>query len=77
MTSTTKIDGTKCCNFSNSFSTTKCFVLFELIFILRFDSLLSKSVFVTKFACVNLAAKVTAVSLLNSGVVICLSCYDK
>ena len=53
---------------------TKCFVLFETIIRLRFDNLLSKSVFVTKSACANLAAKFSAVSLLNSGVVIYLSC---
>ena len=46
-------------------------VLFR--FLLRFVSLLSKSVFVTKFACANLAAKFSAVSLLNYGVVIYLS----
>ena len=49
------------------------FVLFELIFLLRFFSLSSKSVFVTKFACANLAAKCPAISLLNFGVVIYLS----
>ena len=36
-------------------------------------SLLSKSVFAIKFACANLAAKISAVNLLNSGVVIYLS----
>ena len=46
--------------------------MFELIF-LSFLSLLSKSVFITKFACANLAAKISAVSLLNSGVEIYLS----
>ena len=35
--------------------------------------LASKSVFDTKFAYVNLAAKISAVNLLNSGVVINLS----
>ena len=55
-----------------SFSTSICFVMFELIF-LSFLSLLSKSVFITKFACANLAAKISAVSLLNSGVEIYLS----
>ena len=57
-------------NFFNSFSTIKYFALFEVIFSLRLDGLLSKSVFVTKSASVNLAAKFSAVSLLNSGVVI-------
>ena len=55
-----------------SFSTSICFVMFELIY-LSFLSLLSKSVFITKFACANLAAKISAVSLLNSGVEIYLS----
>ena len=49
--------------FFNSFSAIKCFVLFEVISLLRLDSLLSKSVFVTKFACANLAAKLSSVSL--------------
>ena len=48
----------------------KCLILFELIFLLRLISLLSKSDFVTKFACANLEAKTSAVNLLNSGVVI-------
>ena len=48
-----------------------CFVWIN--FLIRFFSLSSKSVFVTKFACANLAAKFSAVSLLNSGVVIYLS----
>ena len=47
--------------------------LFELIFLLRLISLVSKSVFVTKFACANLAAKRFAVKLLNFEVVIYLS----
>ena len=51
----------------------KCLVLFELIFLLRLDSFASRSVFVIKLACDNLAAKVSAVNLLNSGVVIYLS----
>ena len=45
---------------------TKWFFLFEVIFILRFDDLLSKYVFVTKFVSANLAAKFSAVNLLNS-----------
>ena len=60
-------------NFFNSFSVSKCFVLSQVIFLLRLDSFASKSVFVIKFACTNLAAKFSAVSLLNSGVVIYLS----
>ena len=59
--------------FFNWFSTSKCFVLFEVIFQLRFDSLALKSFVVTKSACVNLAAKSSAVTLLNSGLVIYLS----
>ena len=40
---------------------------------LRLDSLASKSVFVTKFACANLASKTSVAKVLNSGVVIYLS----
>ena len=47
--------------------------LHVLFCLLRFISLLSKSVFVTRFASANLAAKLFAVSLLYSGVVIHLS----
>ena len=68
-----KINWIKCLKFLNSFSTTKCFVLFELLFLLRFYRLSSKPVFITKLAFANLAAKFSAVSLLNSGVVIYLS----
>ena len=50
-----------------------CFSLFELILLLKPFSLSSKSVFVTKFACANLAAKFSVVNLLNSEVVIYLS----
>ena len=57
-------------NFFNSFSTSKCFVLFEVIFLVRLDSLSSKSVFVIKFACANLALKTLSAKVLNSGVVI-------
>ena len=42
------------------------FVLFEVIFLLRLCSLASKSVFVIKFACANLALKFSVVSILNS-----------
>ena len=48
------------------------FVLFEVILSLIFCNLVSKSVFVTKSACPNLALKFSVVSLLNSGVVIYL-----
>ena len=44
-----------------------------VIFLLRLDNLASKSVFVIKFACANLALKTSAAKLLNSGVVIYLS----
>ena len=59
--------------FFNSFLTSKCFVLFELIFWLRLLSLVSKSVFVTKSACFDLASETPGATLLNSGVVIYLS----
>ena len=39
------------------FQTSKCFALFAVIFILKFDSLATKVVFVIKFACSNLASK--------------------
>ena len=70
------------CRFLNSFSTSKCFALFELILLLKLNSLLSKSVLsiqlaisllFAKFACTNLAAIFSAVNLINSGVVIYLS----
>ena len=51
----------------------KSLVLFEVNFLLRLDSFASKSVFFfIKLACANLAAKFSAVNLLNSGVVIYL-----
>ena len=55
--------------------------LFEVTFLFKFFSLSSKSIFFTKsaisqlvakFACFNIAVKVSAVNLLNSGVVIYL-----
>ena len=52
------------------FLTSKCFVLFEIIFLLKFISLLSKSVFLTESVCFYLAAKFSAVNLLNSWVVV-------
>ena len=51
--------------------------MFEVIFLLRLDSLAIKSVFVIKFACANLAARFSAVSLSNSGVVIIYHDYDQ
>ena len=59
--------------FFNSFSTSKCFDLFEVIFLLRLDSLVPKSVFVIKFPCANPALKILATKVLNSGLVIYLS----
>ena len=58
--------------FFNSFLTSKCFDLFEVIFLLRLDSLASKFVFFLKFAFANLALKTSAAKVLNSGVVIYL-----
>ena len=43
------------------------------MFLLRFDSLESNSVFVIKLACANLALKTSAANLLNSEVSIYLS----
>ena len=48
------------------------FFLFQVIFLLRLDSLASKSVFVIEFACANLALKTIAAKELNSRVVIYL-----
>ena len=56
----------------SSFSTRKCFVSFEVILLLRICSLVSKSGFVTKSACANLAVKTPAAKLLNSGAVLYL-----
>ena len=49
------------------------FWLFAVMFLLKLDSLASKSVFAIKFACANLALKTSATKVLNSGVVIYLS----
>ena len=57
----------------NSFSTGTYFVLLELTFLLSLVRLVSKFVFVIKFACTNLAAKNSAINLLISGVVMYLS----
>ena len=43
------------------------------MFLLKLDNLTSKSVFNIKFACANLALKISAANLLNSGVVKYLS----
>ena len=58
--------------FFNSFSIDLFFVLFSAILLSRLDTVLSKSVFGTKFARANLALK-TATKVLKSGVVIYLS----
>ena len=73
MTFPNKIARIKSFNFLNSFSTNKYFVLFAVIFLLRLDNLVSKSVFVIKLASANLALKTSAAKVLNSGVVIYLS----
>ena len=55
-----------------SFARDMSFVLFDTIFLLRSDSLLSKSVFFTKFACTIFALTASLTNLLNSVVVIYL-----
>ena len=60
-------------NLFNSILTSKFSVLFSVIFLLRLGNLASKSVFVIKLACTNLALKTSAAKVLNSGVVIYLS----
>ena len=60
-------------SFSNLFSASKWLALFEVIFLIRLDSLASKSVVVTKVACVNLALKTSAAKA--SGVVMYLSWF--
>ena len=72
MTFANKIAWIKCLQLFNSFWANKCFVLFEEIFLLRLDDFALKAVPVVKFACANLPAKFSVVSLLNSGVVIYL-----
>ena len=59
-------------SFFNSFSTSKCFDLFAVIFSLRLDRCASKSVFVITFACA-LALKALVHKILKSGVAIYLS----
>ena len=62
--------------FFNSFSTSKCFVLFDVILYLNFLvyhqnlSFYNISLLLDKFACANLAAKFSAVNLINNGLVI-------
>ena len=57
----------------NSFSINKCLILFEVIFLLRLGSFVSKSVFVIKMACANLALKTLVAKVLNFEVSIYLS----
>ena len=54
------------------FRTSKFFVLLEVLGLLKLVIFLSKSVLFTKSACFNLAAKCSAVNLLNYWVVIYL-----
>ena len=49
------------------------FDVFEVIFLLRINSLASNSEFVIKFVCANLVLKTSGAKVLNSGVVIYLS----
>ena len=56
--------------FFNSSSTSKCFDLFEAIFLLKIDRF---RVFVIRFACADFALKTSAAKVLNSGVVIYLA----
>ena len=53
--------------------TSKFFVLFVVIFLLRLDNMASKSVFVIKLTCANLALKTSSAKALNSEVVIYMS----
>ena len=46
------------------------FVLFEVIFLSKFCSLVSKSVFVTKCTCAIIVLKFPVVSLLSSEIVV-------
>ena len=57
------------------FLISRCLVLFEVIFLLRLDSLVSRSVFVTVLDWASLALKTSAANLLNSGVVIYSPCF--
>ena len=71
--------------FFNSFSTSTCFVLFEVNFLFKFFSFSSKSAYFTKlvksfllakFACAYPAATFSVVNLLNSVVLIYLLWSD-
>ena len=73
MTFFNKITRINIFNLCNSFLTVKWSVLFLVIFLLRLNNLASKSVFVIKLACTNLALKTLVVKVLNSEVSIYLS----
>ena len=73
MTFSNKITRLKVFNLFNSFSTSKCFDLFGVIFLLRLNNLASKYVFVIKLTCDNLALKTSEANLLNFEVSIYLS----
>ena len=73
MTFANKIAWLECFSLFNTFSSSKCLDLYAVTFLLKLDSLASKSVFVIKSACASLALKTLAAKVLNSGVVIYLS----
>ena len=73
MTFSNKITRIKVFNLFNSFSISKCFDLFLVIFLLRLNNLESKSVFVVKLACANLVLKTLVAKVLNFEVPIYLS----
>ena len=73
MTFINKITKSNVFNLFNSFWTSKWSVLFLVIFLLRFDSLQSKSALAIKFTCDILSLKTSVANLLNSEVSIYLS----
>ena len=73
MTLANKVTRIKSSNFLNLFSKSKFFDLLAVIYLLRLDNLPSKSVFVIKFVCPNLALKTLAAEVLNSEVATYLS----
>ena len=68
-----KIDWIKIFQLIQFILTSKFPVLVSVIFLLRLDNLASKSVFVIKLACANLALKTSAANISNSEVSIYLS----
>ena len=68
-----KIDWIKIFQLIQFILTSKFPVLVSVIFLLRLDNLASKSAFVIKLACANLALKTSAANLLNSEVSLYLS----